>query len=273
MSSNVSTPDLGPQLSTVRPSASPLGANPPATIDQDDEIPPLSLEVLTTREDKVDALKLIADSVAQQRQRTSLTLVFHPVCLTALVAGLAAAYQFAWVNKNHDLGLTMSMMSAVIMIYLMSIRYVAAPYIKLAEDMGWDWLVAEDGEEDIVIGTRFGKEIIGALVLHLEANPSLAGKKKTRSLALKGGRGLIRGWTTRLKYRGKGVGVDMLHEAVQITRERCGKDAEVGFAQEHANSTMVLPEFFNRGFRKHEQKAAKALDEVLSEWDGTRRKR
>ncbi len=58
-----------------------------------------------------------------------------------------------------------------------------------------------------------------------------------------------------------------------MTRERCGKDAEVGFAQEHANSNMVLPEFFNRGFRKREQRAAKALDDVIANWEGAKRKR
>ncbi len=136
---------------------------------EDDDIPPLSLEVLTNHEDKVDALKLVVDSVAQQRQLTSLTLVFHPACIAVLILGLAAACQFAWVKKNRDLGLTLSMLSAVVMIYLLAIRYVASPYIKLAEDMKWDWLVAEDGEEDTVIGTRFGSEIIGALILRLEA--------------------------------------------------------------------------------------------------------
>ncbi len=40
---------------------------------------------------------------------------------------------------------------------------------------------------------------------------------------------------------------------------------------EHANSVMVLPEMFNRPFRKGEMRAAKALEKVLSEWDGRRR--
>jgi hypothetical protein len=63
----------------------------------------------------------------------------------------------------------------------------------------------------------------------------------------------------------------MLREAVRLTRERCGKDAEVGFAQEHANSVMVLPEMFNRPFRKGEMRAARALEKVLGEWDGRKR--
>ena len=271
MSSNVSTPDLGPQRTVAPPSPSPLGASPPATGPMDD-IPPLSLEILTETDDKVDGIWLIADSIAQQRQFASLTLVFHPACLAGLAAGLAAAYQFAWVWR-HELGLTLSMLSAVLMTYLLGIRYVSSAYLKLAEDMNYDWIVGDEGEEDIVLGARYGKDIISALVLRLEPNASLAGKKKTRSMTLKGGKGVIRGWTTRLRYRKRGVGSDLLHEAIRITRERCGKDAEIGFAKEHANSTMVLPEYFNRGFRKHEQQAAKALDKALGEWDGAKRKK
>ncbi|KAH8889725.1 hypothetical protein GQ53DRAFT_747949 [Thozetella sp. PMI_491] len=272
MSSNVSTPNFGPQQTSAPANlGAPAPTAPAAT--NDDDIPPLYIGVLDNHDEKVDALKLVADSVAQQRQVASLTLVFHPACLAALAVGLGTAYQFAWVKRNHDLGLTLSMLSGVIMTYLLAIRYVASPYIRLAEEMKWSWLVGEDGEEDTVIGTRFGDEVIGALVLRLEPNPGLAGKKKNRSLSLKGGRGVIRGWTTRLRYRGKGVGADMLQEAIRVTREKCGKDAAVGFAQEHANSTMVLPEFFNRPFRKQEQRAAKALDKALGDWEGAKRKR
>lgn len=76
-----------------------------------------------------------------------------------------------------------------------------------------------------------------------------------------------------MRYRGKGVGADMLHEAVRITRERCGRDAAVGFAAEHANSGEVLPEMFNRPFRQAERRAAGALEKVLGEWEGMKRKR
>ncbi|KAK3944934.1 hypothetical protein QBC46DRAFT_373648 [Diplogelasinospora grovesii] len=277
MSSNVSTPNLEPQHITSQtllppPSPSPLAANPPLTALED--IPPLSLDVLTKHDDKVDALKLVADSIAQQRQQAAINLVFHPLLLAIMVALLGGVYQYAWVRRSGDLGTAMTLSSGIIMSFLLGIRYFASGYLKAAEDLKWDWLLSEDGEvEDVVIGTRFGKDMIGALVLRLEPNPSLAGKKKNRSLSLKGGRGVIRAWTTKMRYRRKGVGADMLHETVRVTREKCGKDAEVGFAQEHANSVMVLPEMFNGPFRKREMKAAKALEAVLGEWEGTKRKR
>lgn len=61
--------------------------------------------------------------------------------------------------------------------------------------------------------------------------------------------------------------------AVRLTRERCGREAEVGFAAEHANSKMFLPEPFNTPFRRSERKAAKSLEKVLADWEGARRRR
>lgn len=281
MASNVSTPLLEPSVSQTLPppSPSPLAQQAPTSSSSQqqqadlDGIPPLSLDVLASHDDKVDAFKLVADSVAQQRQQASLNLVSHPLLLAALAAALAWAGRYGWVVRHKDLGTTLLLVSGVVMTYLMGIRYLSSPYLRVAEALDWEWLVADDGEEDTIIGSRFGDEMIGALVLRLEPNPSLAGKKKNRALSLKGGKGVIRAWTTKLRYRKRGVGNDLLHEAVRVTRERCGKDAEVGFAQEHANSTMVLPNFFNGPFRKQEMQAARTLEKVLAEWEGSRRKR
>ena len=82
-------------------------------------------------------------------------------------------------------------------------------------------------------------------------------------MSFRGGKGVIRAWTTRLRYRGKGIGRDLLDGAIRIVKDRCGKDAEVGFAQEHANSTMLLPAMFNGVFRRDEVRAAKALEKAL----------
>lgn len=311
MSSNVSTPLLEPSVSytLLSPSPSPLATNEPmnssisaseAAPDLGDDIPPLSLDVLTKHDDKVEALRLVADSIAQQRQQAALALVFHPLCLAGLVAGVTAAWQFAWVARHHDLGLALTLVSGMVMTYLLAIRYLASGYIRLAEELKWDWLVAGSGdegggggggggglipgEEDTVIGTRFGGDLIGALVLRLEPRWPLSsaaptagrrrgGRNSNNHPSLKGGKGVIRAWTTTLRYRGQGIGADMLHEAVRVTRERCGRDAEVGFAREHANSARLLPDVFNRGFRRSEVRAAKALEGVLAQWEGSRRKR
>lgn len=286
MSSNVSTPLLEPQgLSQgLAAPSSPLArhvtaahrSSSPQPQPNMDDIPPLSLDVLTSRNDKVDALKLVADSIAQQRQRAAYSLIFHPLLLSGLLAALAVTYQLTWARRaapNRDFAVAMTLSAGVVMAYLLAIRYATVGYLQIAEDLKWDWLVSPDtGDEDVVIGTRYGQEIIGALVLRLEPSTT-SPRKKNRAQNLRGGKGVVRAWTTRLRYRGKGVGADMLHEAVRITRERCGRDAEVGFAAEHANSSMILPEMFNRTFRKGERKAAGALEKVLSDWEGARRKR
>ena len=51
------------------------------------------------------------------------------------------------------------------------------------------------------------------------------------------------------------------------------KEAEIGFAAEHANSKMILPEVFNGVFRKRETKAAKALEAVVENMDGSSKKK
>ncbi|KAK3353189.1 hypothetical protein B0T25DRAFT_204584 [Lasiosphaeria hispida] len=270
MSSNVSTPYLEPYTSQTLPSPSPLATNPPLTT-LDDDIPPLSLDILSKHDDKVEALRLVADSIAQQRQQAAYSLVLHPLLVAGLAATLALLYRHAYIQQRLDLGAATMMATGFVMSYLVAIRWAASGYLRAAEELKWDWLVGEDGEEDVVIGTRFGKDFIGALVLRLEPNPAGAGKKKNRSLSLKGGKGVVRAWTTKLKYRGKGVGEDMLREAARITRERCGRDAEVGFAAEHANSVRVLPDMFNTPFRRQEMKAARALEAVVGELEKRKR--
>ncbi|KAI0152492.1 hypothetical protein F4776DRAFT_35656 [Hypoxylon sp. NC0597] len=272
--SAMSTPDMEPSPShqLPPPSPSPLVTIDPPSNPVPDDLPPLSVGILGTESDKVDALNLVTDSIAQQRQSASYHLVFHPYLLSLLAMGLAIAHQYSWRIKR-DLGTALMLHSGVVMIYLLTIRYFTGQYIQVAENTKWSWMVSDDGEEDTVIGVRFGRDLIGALVLRLEPNPNLVGKKRSRNSALRGGKGVIRAWTVKLKYRHKGVGVDMLHEAVKVTREKCGKDAAIGFAKEHANSTMVLPEVFNGPFRKDEQRAAKTLEKVLSEWEGSKRRR
>ncbi|KAK8127521.1 acetyltransferase [Apiospora sp. TS-2023a] len=288
MSSNANTPMLEPYSSQTLPPPSPV---PLAAIADDhvaaapspghqglgpvpDDLPPLEIGILKDETDQVDALNLVADSIAQQRQLASFYAVFHPYLLAVLAAALGLAFQFSW-RARRDLGMALMLHSAVLMTYLLAIRYFTGRYIAVAEDLRWDWLLAPDtGEQDTVLGVRYGKTLIGALVLRLEPPAAVAAagaKRRTRASALRGGKGVIRAWTVMLRYRGNGVGSDLLHEAVKVTREKCGKEAAVGFAKEHANSTMVLPEVFNGQFRKNEQRAAKALDKVLGE--GIRRKR
>ena len=84
----------------------------------------------------------------------------------------------------------------------------------LAEEIGWEWL-----GDDRVIVVKWGEEVIGSLVLGWEEDEAVAngGKKKRGSGGKKRGCwAVVRAWTVRLKYRGKGVGEGLLEEAVRV---------------------------------------------------------
>ena len=304
MPSNVSTPVLGPVAQAPNRSSSSTStatAKRPTPSDEAtdlDDIPPLTLGVLNERGDKVDALKLVADSIAQQRQVVSRSMVFHPLNVAGLAATLGVAYQ---LNPSRDLGTNLTVMSGIIMTYLMTIRYFTAQYIPMAEGLKWDWIlpVNDDGEldpdaeEDTVIGAKYGDEMIGALVLRLvpptpEQNSGSAAAAATAASTTnsrnkrgpnasrnyyKGGHGVVRAWTTILRYRRRGVGGDMLQEAIQVTRDRCGQDAKVVFAEAHANSIMVVHEMFNGPLRKVEQWATATLEKALAKQESAQQMR
>lgn len=251
-------------------------------------------------------------------------------------AEILLAWRVAWCRLRSPV-LALAIACALGVAYALAARWVVGGYARIAEMIGREeWLVnpmalrvsgsgSGNGPvataEDVIVGTRVGDDIVGALVLRLEPSPAAmalaaasaagpggggsgsgsgggpmsvsggcgnvitgggggeggrrrrGGSRHGSVAGLKGGRGLVRAWTVHPHYRHRGLGSDLLHEAVRFTRERCGRDAEVGFAREHAHSRMVLPELFNRGFRRRERMAAWALRDVLAEWDMTRRKR
>lgn len=205
-------------------------------------VPDLSISILVNHNDKVDALKLIADSVAQQRQITSYILIFHPYCLSALILVLSLAH----ISGSKDLSAMIVTYAGIVLVYLMSIRYFTSPYVHLAEDTNWlEWL----GKDDFVIGTRFGSELIGTTVLRLE-----------------GGKGIIRAYTTKMRYRGKGLGADMLLEAVEIAKKTMGAKTEIEFAKGHANSKILLHPTFNKAIDTRDAKANRALAQAVVSW-------
>ncbi|PNY27658.1 Uncharacterized protein TCAP_02416 [Tolypocladium capitatum] len=286
VSSTTNTPYLepyeySPQPYLVPSSPSPLAANPPLT--PLDDIPPLSLDTLSTHDDKTEGLRLVADSVAQMRQRAARSLALHPLCLGVLAAAWGLVYRCVYLPEpSGDAGRAILLACGVAVAYLFAVRYRADGYVALAEDISWAWLKPDypSGEQDIMLGARCGDVLVGALVLRLEpktrgARPGHAPRRKNRSRAatLRGGNGVVRAWTTRLENRGQGVGRDLLLAAVRKTKEQCGKDAQVGFAREHANSAMLLPPVFNGAFRRDENRAAKALEEAVAEWEASKKRK
>lgn len=154
---------------------------------------------------------------------------------------------------------------------LVAVRAATAGYLQTAEGFNWNFATNDEGEEDVIIGSRYGEEIIGALILRMERAPHLNGSPRKGKSGRKGGRGVVRAWTTKVRYRGTGVGTEMLEEAVRETRVKLGNSAEVGFAKEHANAKMILPEMFNGEFRRRERRAAKTLEAVVADAKGKKR--
>ncbi|KAF4996436.1 hypothetical protein FGRMN_4493 [Fusarium graminum] len=214
------------------------------------EPPPLAMEVLTRPNEKNAALKLVVDSVAQQQQTALRTIIFHPASLSIFAAVLAVAHYGAGVSK--DLSAMLTIYPGVIITYLVAIRYLASAYIRIAEKTDWlDWL-KNDGVEDTIVGARFGDDIIGSVVLRLNKRDKAA---------------VIRGWTTRSRYRGRGLGGDMLRESVKIAKQTLGRDCAVEFAADHANSHMPLYTIFNGPFLARQSNAKKALAAAVKDWE------
>ncbi|KAK2594275.1 hypothetical protein QQS21_008054 [Conoideocrella luteorostrata] len=242
-----------------KPSSSSVATKP----ESNNDIPSLSFSVLTKDTERQDAMRLVTDSIAQQRQIASFSVIIHPACLAGLVAGCASIYR---LNAKRDFGTALTMICGLILAYLAAVRLLTANYIRLAESLKWkEWIANPGGSDDYILAARFGDEIIATLVLRIVA--PAGSNKKTRLSSVQGGSGIIRAWTTKRKYRNKGIGGDMLRLAILTTRSKCSDSAQVAFDPDHANSARPLHEMFNRPFIKRDTKATKALKHALSACD------
>ena len=183
-----------------------------AANDPLDEIPPLQSYITTDPAEQTAALKLVADSVAQMRQTASRALIFHPLNIAVLVALMAVIAQYLYKVPN-DIGLVFTTSAGITMAFLVSVRWATGRYLELAEAVNVGLL---DGADVLI--TKFGDEVIGALILGwvpVESSSSSRGNKRR-----KGYRGEIRGWAVRLRYRHKGVGTALLEDAVDEGKKK-----------------------------------------------------
>jgi hypothetical protein len=150
------------------------------------ELPQLSTYTAETAEDRIEGLRLIADSVAQQRQVSSKMLIFHPITLAtfALVVAIATQLMLRWYNDYFVVATTVG---GITMTFLIFIRWMTGEYIGIAEDIDMDWL----GEDRVVV-VKWGGDIIGSLVLGWADND--AAKKRGRR---RRGKAVIRGTGAR----------------------------------------------------------------------------
>ncbi|KAK1060287.1 hypothetical protein LTR74_012007 [Friedmanniomyces endolithicus] len=244
-----SATSLSPPSPLSHPTDAPM--DPPALPDEDPlaDVPELTTYLATTDDDKIAALKLVADSVAQMRQNANNTLVWHPLNLAVGVALLALVARYTY-EARQDKTVTALTCAGIIMIFLASFRYLTQGYLFAAEGINWEWL----GDADVIV-TKFGEEVIGTVVVQWVSGEA-RGKRK------KAWRGEIIGWTVRLRYRKKGVGGALLEEAVREARMK-GPETTIEFAEEHANSKRVLPSLYNSAFDKRDRRGRELLADLV----------
>lgn len=194
-----------------------------------DELPQLSTYTAETEDDRIEGLRLVADSVAQQRQVASKAMMFHPVTLTAYVVAVAIAAQYM-LRWYEDKMMLVTTIGGISMTFLIFIRWMTGGYIGMAEDINMEWL---GGDRLIVV--KWGEDVIGSLVLGWADND--AAKKRGRR---RRGKAVVRAWTVALKYRGKGLGGDLLEEAVKVAGER-GADGIVFDADHASKFALIVP--------------------------------
>lgn len=200
--------------------------------------------------DRVEALRLIADSVAQQRQDASRAIITNPISIAVVLVVFAVFCQYF-----DDLVTAVTTTAGCLMAGMAGVGYLTYGYLDLAEKTGtWSFL-GTDKEEDILLVTKYGDEIVGALVLRLV--PVSEEEKPTKMKAV------IRAWTIKQRYRNKGLGSALLEDAVALCRKSGWEGPE--FAPNHANSTRILPKIFQKNLDRVEMKAQSLLGSVKAE--------
>ncbi|QIW99002.1 hypothetical protein AMS68_004520 [Peltaster fructicola] len=247
------------RLRQLLPSPSPLSA----AVDSTDVAPPaedplagvpeLSSFRATSQIDKLDGLKLVADSVAQLRQKANTTLLWHPMNMAVLVA-VGSVFGAVLTRLGKDWIAVFMASAGLLMVYFAAARISTQKYLERAESLTREWL----GDADVFV-TKFGDDIIGALIVEWVSGDS---RQKRKKLC----RGEIKGWAVRMKYRGKGVGSALLEDAVQEAKAKGAENIE--FAEDHASAIEVLPTFYNGPFVRREERSKELLQELFESSGG-----
>ncbi|KAK4574554.1 hypothetical protein LTR86_001395 [Recurvomyces mirabilis] len=212
------------------------------------DVPELKTYLATEHDEKVDALKLTADSIAQMRQTANNILITNPVNMAVVVAVLALVARYM-VESRGDAWVAGTTCAGIIFTVLAACRYLTQEYIYTAETINFEWL----GEADVII-TKFGDEIIGTVIVDWISGEGRQKRKKAWV-------GEIKAWTVRLKYRKKGVGSALLEEVVKEGKKKGAETVE--FADDHANAKRILPSFYNKPFETRDRKARELLADLL----------
>lgn len=228
-------PSMRASLSSLPPS-SPLSGPADSAIAMDEQdpispaardplagVPELQTYLTSDQTEKVAAIKLTADSVAQMRQAANSALLYHPLNAGLAVAALALLTR-AMRDHAFDWTVVFTTLAGLLMTLLASCRWFTKGYLFAAEDVNWAW--RDDAD---VIVTKFGDEVIGTVMIDWVSGEGRQKRKKAW-------RGEIKAWTVRLRYRNKGVGYALLEEAVKEAHRKGAETIE--FADDHASEFL-----------------------------------
>lgn len=232
-----------------------------------EQVPELTISTTTSETELINAHKLIADSIAQQRATLVRSLLYGHPNLTIPPYILL----LCWLYSQNNIATALLFAAGCTIAILSACGRFTDGYIGQAEKMG-----SKVGYETmmgrVVVIARWGeeKEVIGVAAVEMEKKAA-------------GGRGVVWALAVRLKYRQRGVGRGLLEEVVREVRGRFGGDAEVVFADEHASMwppdvrlwsvidwdlrtdsfrIESIPKVFNQVFDKHERKVRSMLEDV-----------
>lgn len=188
-------------------------------------VPELTSYLATDEEERIEALKLVADSVAQQRQLANKALLYSPMNL-AIAVGILV-YMARYMDNNHyDKFVIASSCLGLIMTFMAGTRLATKDYLSAAEEINWEWV----GDSDLLI-TKFGDEVIGTALIEWVSGESRQKRKKAW-------RGFIKAWTVRRKYRNKGVGTALLEDAIKEAKKKGAEGLE--FDDLHASMLYTM---------------------------------
>jgi len=258
----------------------------------EDGIPILKTFAAENEDMRAEALHLVADSVAQQRNLASSALIYHPVTLALLVIAFGVTRQSFSDGQNVEYIKVFTTFLGITMAFLAGIRLVCGPYIFEAENVGtWEWLnkgrSLEQEEEtgshvlgdvDEVLLSKFGPDFIGAIIFRgvqpapSRASPTSNKKVRRTQEPSKQTRMIIRAWTVRTKFRRKEIGSALMEEAIKVGKEKGWLAGGVEIAEDHANSRRVLPTILNGALDRYDKIAQKTLDKKISEFEASQEK-
>ncbi|OAX85559.1 hypothetical protein ACJ72_00053 [Emergomyces africanus] len=306
--------DVGDQIPGLRIPLESDDAN-----DDDDDVhiqfnsattltPIITTSSATTEGDILSALRLVSDSVAQQRQIAVKCILTHPAILApSIMLFLTIAKLLYHTGSPSDVIVIISLFSLCSLLALLCIRYMIRGYSTLAARVGnWSWLSASSvngisQRRDELLLAKCGEDIVAVLVLRIAKTVVTPNKNDaTNTTTTNNNNNNIHNnninnnnvagvlilrppRSSRRKSSARWTGIIRAWSVKQSHRHygvgtRLLEEA-VGycqlrsldgpvFADDHANATQVLPSMFHEKFLEHDQWARRLLEQVIWEQRG-----